>query len=86
MLALLRFVAEQQPSFGDSLEDALKAERVLLVGAGSEAGQQAAAVLTAAAVAVEPFPVVGAGKSERSLVPVASSNGAHGEQSVLTSW
>jgi hypothetical protein len=85
VVALLRFVADHGPSFGDSLEDALKAERVVIVGADSGAGQQAAALLAAASVAVESFHWDGAGTLERSLVALPASNGSHGEQSALAS-
>lgn len=55
LLALLRYVAAAQPQVSDTLEDALKAEHVVIVGAGSEAGQQAADMLRAASVQVEFF-------------------------------
>lgn len=55
LLALLRYVAEHQPQMGDQLEDALKADRILLVGGDSEAGQHAAQLLRAAAIQLEFF-------------------------------
>jgi hypothetical protein len=55
LLALLRFVADAQPLVGDSLEEALKAERVILIGEHAEAVEPIAHMLRAAGIAVERF-------------------------------
>lgn len=55
LLALLRYVAETRPTVSNTLEEALKAERVVIVGAGSDAAQQAADMLRAASVHVDFF-------------------------------
>jgi hypothetical protein len=55
LLALLHFVAEIQPQIGNSLEEALKADRVILVGAQDETMSDVAKLLSAAGAQVEPF-------------------------------
>lgn len=55
LLALLHYVAEHQPQLGNQLEEALKANHILLVGGDSEAGQHAAQILRAAAIQLEYF-------------------------------
>jgi hypothetical protein len=77
LMALLRYVAATPLPIGNNLEEALKAERVILVGAESAAGQQAVSVLSAAAIVVEPFCWDGAEQFEPARVAVASTNGTH---------
>jgi hypothetical protein len=53
LTALLRYVAQKQPQVGDSLEEALKASRVLIVGDDEQTCQRLGNSLRAALVAVE---------------------------------
>jgi hypothetical protein len=53
LIALLHFAAQAQPQIGNSVEEALKANYVLLIGADGEANANAESVLRAALVPVE---------------------------------
>jgi hypothetical protein len=53
LIALLRYVAAAQPTVGNSIEDALKAARVLLVSDASAASDELESRLRAAQVPVE---------------------------------
>jgi hypothetical protein len=53
LIALLHFAAQAQPQVGNSVEEALKAKYVLLIGADGEANANAESVLRAALVPVE---------------------------------
>jgi hypothetical protein len=53
LIALLNFVARTQPQIGNSVEEALKANYVLMIDADGEANAQAESVLRAAQVPVE---------------------------------
>lgn len=81
LIGLLAFVAKHQPRIGNTLEDALKAERVIIVGDKAvkdhaDRLEHVASVLRAASVQVESFAQYLNGGLERSPQRPAQSNGA----------
>ncbi|RIK41088.1 MAG: hypothetical protein DCC55_13065 [Chloroflexi bacterium] len=80
LIELLRYVAGVRPMIGNDLEEALKAERVVVVGQESAAGQHAANLLTAAGLTVEPFQYEGVSQVESQFHAPPSPNGAHDQQ------
>jgi hypothetical protein len=82
LIELLRYVAEVRPKIGNDLEEALKAEHVIIVGQESPAGQHVAGLLAVAAVTVEPFQYDGVSPIERQLHTLPSANGAHERQTI----